>query len=331
MSKLLVLGGTNFIGRRLVEKLMNNSEFELTLFNRGKTNNSLFPNCRKIIGDRENNQDLEQLFLESWDYVIDLSCYFPSSLKIITEKINPDINKYIFISTCSVYDNEAYEGMCRNEHAPLLKCNKEEEKDSSLDTYGKRKAACEAILIASKLKSIILRPSLVYGPYDITDRLYYWIYATNFDQEFILPENGKRLFSITYVDDLVNCIFQLIGSSICNKVYNCISHPSISIAKIVATSSAILKQELNTVSMDANFLKNENISEWFDLPLWLSTDKFTFSNRALEKDIDFKPINFKISMQQTIDYYHKKSFSIPRYGIDNKQQSTLIKKFKTNG
>lgn len=327
MSKVLILGGTNFIGRRLVEKLLDHSEYTLTLFNRGKTNHALFPNLRRIIGNRENSRDLDQLFAESWDYVIDLSCYYPSSLRYITRKINSDISKYIFISTCSVYANDASDKMLRNEEAPVLLCHKAEESNKSIDTYGKRKAACEAYLKTSHLPYVIFRPSLVYGPYDNSDRLYYWIHATHTNQVMILPENGERPVSITYVEDLVNCILLSIRNSVCFKTYNCISHPTISIAKIVNTCSEVLQQETKTIAMDAAFLKQENISEWFDIPLWLNTNTFTFSNKALENDFNYTPIDFKTSMQETISYYREKGFPHPCYGIDKEQQNSLIKKY----
>lgn len=331
MSKLLILGGTNFIGRRLVEQLIDDPECELTLFNRGKTNHALFPTCRKLTGDRQCAQDLDQLFLESWDYVVDLSCYFPDSLRTIVNRINSDITKYIFISTCSVYDMDAWKGMLRDEIAPLLQCSESDEKSTSLDTYGKRKAACESYLAASNLPYIIFRPALVYGPYDTTDRLYYWIHATQANQAFILPEKGERRFSITYVDDLVTCIIQAIKNSVSNKIYNCISHPSTSISEIVTTSAAILQRESTTVAMDADFLKSEHIAEWFDLPLWLNTDEFTFSNTALRRDFDFEPMDFTSSMENTINYYDEKGFPIPSCGLDRRQQNKLTQKYRANG
>lgn len=331
MQSVLILGGTNFIGRRLVESLILNGEYEPTLFNRGQTNSSLFPNCKRIKGDRENEEDLKRLFSEHWDFVVDCSCYFPNSLKLITSKINKNISKYIFISTCSVYDNDLHEGMLRNETAPLLICNDEEKKDTSLDTYGKRKAACEKVLIASELPYIIFRPSLVYGPYDSTDRLYYWIEALNSEEEFILPENGERLFSITYVDDLVEAILHSLKSPLNHKVYNCISHQSMSIAQIIKTGSALLNRKAKSISIDADFLKKEEVTEWFDLPLWLNTDKFTFSNAEIKKDLNFNPIDFKQSLQETIEYYRTKNFPLPQYGMDRERRNSLLKKYKPHG
>ena len=78
--KILILGGTSFIGRNLVEQLIQQDQYQLTLFNRGQTNNHLFPNLNFIQGDR-NTDDILQIGNQNWDYVIDVSCYFPDSLQ----------------------------------------------------------------------------------------------------------------------------------------------------------------------------------------------------------------------------------------------------------
>ena len=79
MKKLLILGGTNFIGRYLTERLLESSNYKITLFNRGCTNSHLFPEVKRIFGDRH-TKDIRLLGNEKWDVVIDISCYFPNSL-----------------------------------------------------------------------------------------------------------------------------------------------------------------------------------------------------------------------------------------------------------
>jgi len=78
VEKILIIGGTNFIGRNLVEQLKNEDRYELTLLNRGITNANLFPDIKKIKGDR-NAKEIAELVRGNWDYIIDLSCYFPKS------------------------------------------------------------------------------------------------------------------------------------------------------------------------------------------------------------------------------------------------------------
>ncbi|MGB1037811.1 MAG: NAD-dependent epimerase/dehydratase family protein [Bacteroidia bacterium] len=201
MDKVLILGGTNFIGRNLVEALLAIDCYDLTLFNRGVTNPELFPNIKKIIGNR-NTSDLDLVLQNNWDYIIDLSCYFPDALSYIGQ-INTTLKRYIFISTCSVYDNEENKSVLRNESSPILSCNESQRIDTSVTTYGNRKAECERIVQKSGLTFTIFRPALVYGRYDTSDRFYYWLYNIQKENSLLIPNGGVNLFSVTYVDDLV--------------------------------------------------------------------------------------------------------------------------------
>lgn len=329
MKNILILGGTNFIGRHLVQELLGNSEFQLTLFNRGKTNPELFPEVNRIVGDRENSEDLKPLFLQNWDVVIDLSCYYPKGLKQILEKINPSIKNYILISSCSVYDMH-YKGTLRDEKSPILPCSIEQETDTKVASYGNRKSKCETVLQSSGLPFTILRPSLVYGPYDNTDRFYYWIYQAAKREKIIVPESGERKFSITYVKDLVKTILETIESSIGNQVFNCITYPEVSIAVILNEVLKEVETEPKLINMDADFLFEKGIKQWEDIPLWLNTDDFTFSNQSLKTEFNFKPTIFENSVKTTVDYYAKLGFPEPNYGINKALQNELLKQFAEN-
>ena len=99
MERILILGGTNFIGRYLVEKLIEMNTYDLTLLNRGQTNSDLFPKLKTIISDR-NHEDIKKAINGNWDYVIDVSCYHPNDLKNTLACLNDNLERYIFISTC---------------------------------------------------------------------------------------------------------------------------------------------------------------------------------------------------------------------------------------
>ena len=107
MNKILILGGTQFIGRNLVAQLLQEREYEITLFNRQQTQPNLFSGVKKIKGDRE-TEDIRQIAREHWDYVIDLSCYYPAALSSVLEQLQISPKRYIFISTCSVYSFPVY-------------------------------------------------------------------------------------------------------------------------------------------------------------------------------------------------------------------------------
>ena len=324
MNKLLILGGTNFIGRNLVDTLIELNKFNITLFNRGKTNCLLFPEIKKIQGDR-NTADIHGILDNNWDYIIDLSCYFPNSLDNVLPKINTSLKRYIFISTCSVYDNQE-NTILLNENIPTLLCDKNECIDNSLVTYGKRKAECERILIKSGLKYTIFRPALVYGKYDTTDRFYYWLYQVKNNKSLLIPNKGKSLFSATYVMDLVQVIIKSLSINLTSNIYNVTTFPKSSISGLIDKTAEILNKKPLIYDADTQFLHKNKVKEWFDLPLWIDSDCFTFDNSKIVQELNMKITDFEDSLLKTIIYYNQLGWKIPKYGLQENVKNGLIKK-----
>lgn len=325
-KQILVLGGTNFIGRNLIEKLQNESAYEITLFNRGITNPHLFPTLKKINGDRELPEDLGKIFTQRWNHIIDLSGFYPNNLEQILKGINADLSSYIFVSTCSVYDNALHSGMLRDESAPTLVCSASKAIDTSLNTYGQRKAECERVLQRHNIPYTIFRPALVYGPYDSTDRLYYWLYRCYKHKELLIPEQGERVFSMTYVHDLVEAIVAALGNDIQNQIYNCTSHPQTSIGQIVQTCEALNQREIKKVDASVSFLDKNGIAQWMDLPLWLHSDDFTYSNYKIKRELKVRPKELEHGLKTTMNYYKDKATPEPQYGISRSKEEELMLK-----
>ncbi len=325
MEKILILGGTNFIGRNLVNKLIQLNSYNITLFNRGKSNPDLYSDIKELHGDR-NTSDINLIFEENWDYIIDVSCYFPDSLSNIVSQMDNSLKRYIFISTCSVYDNNLDKSLFRDENSPTLSCTNSERIDSSVSTYGNRKAECERILTQSNLHYTILRPSLVYGPYDKTDRFYYWLFQIKKENQLLVPNQGKNIFSITYVNDLIEGIIKSINIDIDSNIYNVTSYPDLSISKLIDTASLLLNKHPNLNYVNSVFLNENNIAQWTDLPLWLDCDYFTYSNKKILKNLNLKITDFEESVSTTIDYYIQSGWQKPNYGLSEKTLKMLIEK-----
>lgn len=323
MDKVLILGGTNFIGRNLVERLLQEGEIDITLFNRGQTNDELFPKIRRLSGDR-NTPEINQVFKERWDYIIDLSCFFPNSLEKILQNIDKSLKRYIFISTCSVYDNENNKSILRNEDAPTLDCNHSERIDTSVNTYGKRKAECERILKQSGFTHTIFRPSLVYGQYDNIDRLYYWLHQIKKEKPLLIPNQGTSIFSVTYVKDLIQAILKSINRSSGSNTFNLTTHPKLSIIELVNTAKQLLSKPTKTHFVTTKFLIENNVKQWVDLPLWLDCDYFTYDNSKVLKELNLEVTEFTLSVAATIDYYDSLAWQTPTYGMTDKTKNDLI-------
>ena len=258
-NKILILGGTEFVGRQLVEDLSKDSSIELYLFNRGKTNADLFPKVQRIIGDRE-TKDIEQLRQHQWDYIIDFSSYFPQSLSNTLEVINQDVKKYIYISTISVYDFPQYDGQSKIEETFPRNAYTEEQllAPDSKKYYGEKKAACEDILNNTKwLNAIILRPSVIYGRYDPTDRLYYWLRKIKKEKYLLVPDHGKLMSTLSYSEDLVDLLKACLAGEIANDTYNCTTHQPKSLIDILGLMKELLNSQCQLELVDGAWLRKE--------------------------------------------------------------------------
>jgi 2'-hydroxyisoflavone reductase len=246
MQKILILGGTKFIGRNIVETLSKSNEYELYIFQRGESGAKLFPKIKRIIGNRETDS-ISQIAEIKWDFVIDCSCYLPDDLERTLQHLPNSVKKYVFISTCSAYDDSSDKSILRNEEAPIYPCTPEQRVEKSLKGYGNKKAECERILQTSAILHVILRPSLTFGPYDYTDRLYYWLYQVKTAKALLLPDTGDMKISITYVKDLVAVVLKSLNIEAASKTYNVMSYPMISIEEIVDCAMNILDKKSNKI------------------------------------------------------------------------------------
>jgi 2'-hydroxyisoflavone reductase len=322
MKKILVLGGTKFIGRNLVEKLIFLDKYDVTLFNRQKTDSTLFPELTLLKGDRETDE-VSQFTNQYWDCVIDLSCFFPNSLEKLLNDLEGKIGRYIFISTLSVYelDKNLLEFNIK-EDFQTLSCNESEKSDITMSTYGKRKAECERVLLKAKwLNKIILRPSIVYGKYDDTDRFYYWLYKAKKQKTIIIPGHVSDKITLTFVSDLIDIIIQSIEITNHSTLYNVPTHKPLTLSEIIKT----IKMNINLVNInsetliDNGLLPEKDIPLWFDSPLMLSDEKLK---------LDFKILNsFEESINQSIAYFSKLNWPEPKNNIDANKENDLIQSF----
>lgn len=327
MKKILILGGTQFIGRNLVKRLIATESYDITLFNRQRTGADLFPNIHKIKGDRMTD-DIQQIAPHDWDFVIDCSCYHPTDLKNTLACLNDNLERYIFISTSSVYDNKALLSVLRNETAPILECTKEQQDSRALyQYYGNKKAKCEAILTQSKFDYKILRPALVFGAFDYTDRFYYWLHQVKTKETLCLPNNGNSLFSITYVNDLVESIVQSLTVKTISKVFNVTTIPQLSIRQIVLTAQQLLSKSNTLINIPPKFLHDNEISQWTTMPLWIDNDYYTYNNNRLTSEFPIKLTDFQTATTETINYYETLNWPQPKYGMTEAERQKLLQQF----
>lgn len=170
MMKILCIGGTKFVGRKFVEDALSNGH-EVYILQRGKTNLNLFPKVTKYFGDRISISKILPPD-EYYDMVVDFCGYHPSIVKESCQFLKDKTNLYVFISTCSVYADFSVVGL--NEKSQTSKLDIIPSVDSPMtnENYGPLKALCESVVRETfeSSRSLILRPCIIVGPYDDSNR-----------------------------------------------------------------------------------------------------------------------------------------------------------------
>ncbi|MBL8017742.1 MAG: NAD-dependent epimerase/dehydratase family protein [Ignavibacteria bacterium] len=328
MKKILILGGTGFVGRILTENLIK-EDIHPVLFNRGKRSPGIFPELRHITGDRMLKEDIKQIADESWDIVIDFSCMFPVNLDEITDSLKGKAGRYIFVSTCSVYpmDDPEMWKVPVDESAETLPCTPEQKVDPDvLPTYGQKKAECERILLAKDwLDTIIFRPGLIYGRYDYTDRFYYWLYRAHSVNPILLPEEGKEKFTATYSEDFAALIRAAIDIDKHDKIYNAVTHSPVSLKEYLDESCRLLGTSPEFVNVDMDFIEKNGLQPWGDLPAWVGAMELAMDNSKVLRDFPVKFHSFSDSLKGCIDYYTSLDWKVPAAGLTPEREQELIK------
>ena len=192
--KLLLIGGTGFLGSHLVNAALQRGH-ELTLFNRGRSNPTLFPNVEQLHGNRDG--ELSVLQGRQWDAVIDTCGYVPRVVGASAQAVASLTNHYTFISSISVYADFSKAGI--DEHAPVATLADEQVEEVTNETYGALKALSEqAAEHAMPGHTLIIRPGLIVGPGDYTDRFTYWPHRVVQGGEMLAP--GKPTQQTQFID-----------------------------------------------------------------------------------------------------------------------------------
>jgi 2'-hydroxyisoflavone reductase len=291
---ILILGGTQFLGRHFVEIALNNG-YQITLFNRGQTNNSLYPNVEKLVGDRLNG-NLAALRGRKWDIVIDTAGYFPNLEQLVrdtAELLKDSVEFYIFISTISVYAELKTNG---DETLPRYGIDRNPPEKTDAEIYGTHKALAESVVqeIYGE-RGLIVRPGLIVGPYDNLGRLPYWVRRVAQGGEVLTPESPNLPVQFIDARDLVEWIYRM---ALARKggVYNAVGPDySLNLGQVLETCRQVSGSNAKFIWVPGKFLESQGIGHWQELPLWLPLSlQNTFpclnNRKAIADGLSFSPL-----------------------------------------
>ena len=290
--RLLILGGTRFIGPHFVEAARARGH-QVTLFNRGRTNPERAQNVEVLHGDR--NGQLDALKGRQWDAVLDTSAFVPRIVRLSAELLAPSISQYVFVSSISVYASFARPN---DESSPLGKIADETIEKVDGDTYGPLKALCErAAERALPGRTTILRPGLIVGPDDNTDRFTYWPARVARGGEVMAP--GTREDEIQVIDVRDLAAFTLLGiEQRIMGAFNLISPPdTFTMGGLLDACVAAARSDARVTWVPAGFLAAHKVEGWSDMPVWVNAVgeeagfALTSAERALTAGLKIRPLS----------------------------------------
>jgi 2'-hydroxyisoflavone reductase len=264
--RILMLGGTGYIGPHMVSEFLRRGH-QVSLFNRGRTNEDLFPDLETLLGDRDGGLDV--LKGKKWDAVVDNSGYVPRHVADSARLLSSAVAHYLYISTISVYASFA---VANDEDSPLGTMPDESVEEVTNESYGPMKALCESRARAEigDDRLTILRPTYICGPGDRTDRYTYWPVRTMRGGEMLWPGTPDDPIQIIDVRDLANFVVDCIEKKI-TGVYNTVTPVgSYTMGDLMNHSVAVTGAEMTPVWVSNKFIVDHEFED--AIPIWSSPE-----------------------------------------------------------
>jgi len=290
--RILVLGGTVFLGRHIVEASLADGH-EVTLFNRGIHLPDLFPDVEKLRGDR--GGDLEALVGREWDAVIDTSGHVPADVRRSCRLLAPRTNHYTFISSINVYPDYGIVGI--DESATVDTIEGDEPTEMTFENYGALKALCEAeVERAMPGRNSSIRAGLIVGPHDYSDRFTYWPTRVAAGGRVLAPGSSDRQIQMIDVRDLAAWVVKTAVDNI-SGVYNATGPDRrLTMGTLLTTCANVCGVPIEVEWVEDDFLVANNVGPWIELPLWIprntgSDGLFQINiDRARRSGLAFRPL-----------------------------------------
>ena len=298
--RILILGGTVFLGRALVDAALARGH-TLTLFHRGKHNPDLYPQVERILGDR--NEDLGRLAGRTWDAVIDTCGYFPRQVRESAQLLSASVGHYTFISSISVFANFETRGM--DESAPVGTIEDPTFEEITGETYGPLKALCEqAAEGAMPGRTLNIRPGLIVGPHDPSDRFTYWPVRIARGGDVLAPEGPHVPVQIIDVRDLAEWNLRMVEEGRIG-VYNATGPDKLlTMGEVLEACKSVTGSDANIRWASAEFLKENEVAAWSEMPMWVPESEGAGlctidCSKAIADGLTFRPVHRIVS-----DTYH---------------------------
>jgi 2'-hydroxyisoflavone reductase len=331
---ILVLGGTGFLGPHFVEAARAKGH-KLTLFNRGKTNPTRF--------DGEEFKDIEQLHgdrktdmkaLEGrrrWDAVLDTSAYIPADVARSTKLLAKRVDQYLLVSTISVYAK--MDTPNQDETAPLAQLADPTVTEVTGDTYGGLKALCEKAAEQEMPGHVtVVRPGLIVGPGDNTDRFTYWPARADRGGEILGPGSASDPTQFIDVRDLAAFLLHVIEQRAFGTFNADAPAGKLTMGELLSTSQRVAAKPSTITWVPAAFLDKQQVSAWQDMPVWIPPEGEyagfgrVSSAKAQAAGLTYRPLDTTVA--DTLAYWRalpEERRAKPKAGLAPEREAAVLK------
>jgi 2'-hydroxyisoflavone reductase len=261
--KVLVLGGTRFVGRHIVDALFAGGH-QVTLLHRGKTGASAFPTAEHLLADR--NDDLSVLEGREFDATVDVCAYFPRQVSTLADALGGRGGRYLYISTTSVYDADRTSAY--DEDAAKATLDDPTTEEVTETTYGGLKVLCEQVAHERFGPNLtVVRPTYVIGPHDYTHRFTYWVERIAAGGEVLAPEPRDALIQVIDARDMASWIVGLLEGDV-NGTFHAVSpEPPFTFEQMLTTIGDVVGSSAELTWVGVDFLLGQGV-DGNQLPLW---------------------------------------------------------------
>ncbi|MCD2198402.1 SDR family oxidoreductase [Halobacterium sp. KA-4] len=323
MDSALVVGGTRFIGRHLVEELLAH-DYRVTTFNRGKHDDPFAEDDRvhHVQGDRTDRKALLTAKREvEPDVVFDCVAYKPREVEHAID-IFGGVDAYVYVSSGAAYADEDVPK--REDETALESCTAEQATDDSMETYGPRKAAGDRIVFQAAergVNAMSVRPPVVYGPHDYTERLAYWVHRVAEHDEVVVPGDGTNLWQRVYVEDVARGLRLVAEEGEPGEAYNVGDRNAVSLDRMLDLIADALGTDVERVytsprEVDIVDLDLEDFPLYRDYPHLLDTSKV--------EELGYESTPVEEAMAETVEAHREHDRTGEEEGPDREDEARLL-------
>jgi 2'-hydroxyisoflavone reductase len=325
--KLLILGGTRFLGRHLASQALAQG-WAVSLLHRGHSNTTLFPEAEHLITDRD--KDLSCLRGRQWDAVIDTSAYVPRQVRQVAQVLAGRVGHYQLVSTISVY--AAYAPAGNDENAALASLPDPESETLDNSRYGGLKALCEqeARQGFGEPHCLINRPGLLVGAYDPTGRFSWWVrrFTDSTVSTDVVLAPGDPQAQVQFIDAADAAAWMLLQAQQGTTGVVNLTGPAapLTMGEFLETARAVLRPQARLRWLPERYLLDQGVKPWTELPVWLPADSAalhrTHITRALQTGLAIRPLRH--TLLDTAAWLPQAP-ATPAVGMSAEREAALLK------